>query len=257
MVGSAIGQFDDRPVARPEARGIRCAHGRLDLDLTRIGNPEQLGLGLHIGAEADLHRGHAPGNRTCEDNAAAIACDVRCARGDARALRFRGGESRFGLRCFQIYPGRYLLVVEIAFAGQCLQRQRRLCTCRRAVDRDLCCARLSTTASASPARTGSPSRFSTRVTAPPALAVTIASPVGEGVMIAWATISAPSPPVLIVSVTTPESLIAASVMTSVSLGGSPAAFAFVAAPSADGGGASLVQQGRDDSMHGYRTPDEP
>ncbi|MCY1169966.1 hypothetical protein D9M73_100210 [compost metagenome] len=77
-------------------------------------------------------------------------------------------------------------------------------------------SRLSTTASVSPARTGSPSRFINRVTAPPARAVTIASPCGDALTVACATISAPSPLGLIVSTAIPACWTACAVIATVS-----------------------------------------
>src|SRR3546814_7402781 len=52
------------PVACPHTRCVRCRHARLDLQAARIGDTEQLGLGLHKRAEIDGCGCYTAGDRT-------------------------------------------------------------------------------------------------------------------------------------------------------------------------------------------------
>src|SRR3546814_496210 len=89
-------------------------------------------------------------------------------------------------------------------------------------------------ASVSPARTGSPSRLSTCVTAPPARAVTIASPAGVAATVPCARISEPRPPGCTASTPTAALRIASALIARLSVGVSvvPSAFPALGASAA-------------------------
>src|SRR3546814_17537716 len=64
------------PVACPRTRCVRCLHARLDLQAARIGDTEQLGLGLHKRAEIDGCGCYTAGDRTDHRNRPAHARDL-------------------------------------------------------------------------------------------------------------------------------------------------------------------------------------
>ena len=85
LLMATVGEDISPYLSRLDALGIGRRHRGFDLNLGRVGDPEELGLGLHIGAEAGRHRGDAAIDRADHLDVAAVARHV------GRAHRQAGG----------------------------------------------------------------------------------------------------------------------------------------------------------------------
>ncbi len=115
------------------------SYGGLDLNLVRIGDPEQRGLRLNECAKGHADGGHLARNRAGSLHPPSVSRDIRGGGSSLRTPGLRGGGSGLSLSPFVIDARGDLLVVEETLARQVPLREGFLRTRRIPIGGDLCC----------------------------------------------------------------------------------------------------------------------